>query len=422
MLTPRTSKGFAHQTDRPKDRTILRDLARRYLDICHADAQRERRDLWRRHNSLKRTRSPIYIRAFAWPEMPESECVCDQPFLRTYEDFFRRALFWDSLKDDSIFEPWVTLDAICITPPEGVWGLPTRWIAGTDPRGSRRMDPPIVRPEDAHRLVPPHHRIDEAETQRRAAMLDDALGGAIPIVVSRAPCYRAWDADISTQLAQLRGLDQIMIDMLERPDWLHGVLAFMRDGILRVHEEAEKAGDWSLAAHENQAMPYAEELDDPAPDGRSVTRDKLWWFCASQETTLVGPDLFDEFMLQYQRPIIEKFGLAAYGCCEDLTLKIPLLRRIPNLRRIAVSPMANVAKCAEAIGQDYVLSYRPSPSDMVGYGFDPERIRRILRRDLAACRECHTDITLKDVETVQGDPTRVRDWVRITREAIEEML
>ena len=39
---------------------------------------------------------------------------------------------------------------------------------------------------------------------------------------------------------------------------------------------------------------------------------------------------------------------------------------------------------------------------MVGYGFDRDRIRSILRRDLKACRDSHVDITLKDVETVQS--------------------
>jgi len=97
------------------------------------------------------------------------------------------------------------------------------------------------------------------------------------------------------------------------------------------------------------------------------------------------------------------------------------LRQISNLRRIAVSPMADAARCAEQIGTEYILSYRPSPSDMVGYGFDPDRIRRIMRRDLDACRECHVDITLKDVETVEFDTERVRQWVEITRELIEEL-
>jgi hypothetical protein len=104
-----------------------------------------------------------------------------------------------------------------------------------------------------------------------------------------------------------------------------------------------------------------------------------------------------------------------------LTRKIDILRQIPNLRRIAVSPFANVAACAEQIGRDYVISYRPNPAEMVSYDFNPERIRNILGRDLAACRDCCFDITLKDVETVQGDPNRVRNWVRLTRNIIEDI-
>ncbi|MDQ1257194.1 MAG: hypothetical protein QG656_1796, partial [Candidatus Hydrogenedentes bacterium] len=386
------------------DHSILRELVQRYLDICHRDEQQMRRELWRRHNNLEWTRPLIYTRAFAWQEMPESRLACEEPFFRAYENELRHTLFWDTLDDDSIFEPWLTVDAAWIVPPEGIWGLPNRWIGGNDPRGSKRMDPPIVQPEDAARLVAPHHRIDEAETDRRVNRLHDAVGDLIDIDVDRAPAYRMWNGDISTQLAQLRGIEQLMLDMMERPDWLHEVLAFMRDGILRTHDEAEQAGDWRLSAHQNQAMPYAAGLSDPAPNSPSVSRGQLWYFAASQETTLVGPAQFYEFMFQYQMPIMAKFGLTAYGCCEDLTLKIGVLRQLPNLRRIAVSPMANVARCAEQIGADYVLSYRPSPSDMVGYDFDPDRIRRILRRDLDACQGCHVDITLKDCETVQNDP------------------
>jgi hypothetical protein len=58
---------------------------------------------------------------------------------------------------------------------------------------------------------------------------------------------------------------------------------------------------------------------------------------------------------------------------------------------------------------------------MVSYGFAPDRIRSILRRDLAACRECHVDITLKDVETVEGDPRRVKNWLAIAREVADEI-
>jgi len=58
---------------------------------------------------------------------------------------------------------------------------------------------------------------------------------------------------------------------------------------------------------------------------------------------------------------------------------------------------------------------------MVSYGLDRARIRSILKRDLEACRDGFVDITLKDVETVGKDPNRVKDWVTLTREVIDEV-
>lgn len=43
-----------------------------------------------------------------------------------------------------------------------------------------------------------------------------------------------------------------------------GSQVFMRDGVLRVQDQAEKKGDWGSCNHENQAVAYADELPDPA--------------------------------------------------------------------------------------------------------------------------------------------------------------
>ena len=400
------------------DRTILRDLAARYMEVCARPEMDERRDLWRRHNSLKWTRPLIYTRAFAWKEMPESRLECQDPFFRHFENFFRNQLFWDSLADDSIFEPWVTLHA---TYRCSGWGVSGERHRTDEAGGSYKVDYPLKTEADIEKLRPPWHEIDEEATARNASRLHDAIGDLITINIDRGPAYRMWTGDISTDLGYLRGIENFMLDMSDRPAWLHRLVGFMRDGILRTHEQAEAAGDWSLSAHQNQAMFYAEELPDPAANVNGIKRKQLWGYMAAEEFALVGPKKHDEFLLQYQIPILKEFGLVAYGCCEDLTKKIGILRQIPNLRRIGVSPFADAAKCAEQIGTDYVLSYRPSPADMVGYGFDPDRILSILRRDLRACKACHTDITLKDVETVQDDPTRVREWVKLTRQVIDEV-
>ncbi len=400
-----------------QDTIILRELARRYLEICARPRQAENRRLWRRHNSLKRTRPLIYVRAFAWEEMPASKCVCQDPFLRAYENFFRRRLFWDTFNDDSIFEPWVTVQA---TWQCWGWGLEGVRRYSAEPRGSFKLDYPIKELADLEKLRMPRHAIDEPQTAANVRRLAAAIGDIITINVDRGPAYRMWGADLSTDLGYLRGIEHFMLDMTDNPEWLHRLVKFMSAGVLKAQDEAERAGDWGLCDHENQAMPYAEELDDPAANVLGVKRNRLWGYMAAQEFTAVSPAMHEEFLLRYQRPILEKFGLAAYGCCEDLTHKIALLRQIPNLRRIAVAPGANVARCAEQIGRDYVLSYRPSPADMVSYGFDEGRIRSILGRDLRACAGCHVDLTLKDVETVEGDPRRVRNWVRLAREVIEE--
>ena len=211
-----------------------------------------------------------------------------------------------------------------------------------------------------------------------------------------------------------------MLDMYENPEWLHGLLKFMSEGVRHNQEQAESADDIGLTFGYNQAMAYAEGLPDPTPNVNGVKREQLWGFTAAQEYALVSPEMHEEFLLRYQLPVMSKFGLVAYGCCEDLTNKIAMLRQIPNLRRIAVSPFADVKKCAEQIGTDYVISYRPSPADMVAYGFDESRIRKILKRDLEYLKGSYFDITLKDVETVQSDPDRIRNWVSLVREIIAE--
>lgn len=347
--------------------------------------------------------------------MPQAKLKCSDPFYRNFENFFKYHLFWDSLNDDSIFEPWVTVRASykCTG-----WGISGNRKHAKEAKGSWKMDYPLKSKEDINKLSKPYHEIDEEKTTANVNKLKEALADIITVNLDRGPAYRMWSGDISTTLGHLRGIEHFMMDMYDNVEWLHQLLKFFSEGILETHEQAEKAGDWSLSAHQNQAMPYALELKEPAANVNGVKRKELWGYMAAQELTCVSPKMHDEFMLKYQLPILKHFGLVAYGCCEDLSQKVDILKKIPNLRRIAVAPVANVNKCAEQIGKDYVLSYRPSPADMVSYNFDPKRINSILKKDFKACQDCYFDITLKDVETVEKDPNRVREWVKIVRNLI----
>ena len=407
-------------TTTTQDVAILRGLAARYAAVAADGVQHERRERWRALNSLEPVRPPIYVRGGnCWDEVPElNERRCEDGLLAGVERRIRHLLYWASLSDDSVFEPWLTIGAVHRA--RG-WGLEPDSTPPAEPGGTWKHTPPIQAEDDLRKLVMPHHEIDEPATAERAQRVRDAVGDILPIHVDRGPALRMWSGDLATILGHMRGIENFMLDMMDRPAWLHELMGFFRDGVLATHDQAERAGDWSLCEHQNQAMPYSRELPDPALDSYGAKRSQLWGYAAAQEFTLVSPAMHEEFLLNYQRPILDKFGLLAYGCCEDLTRKIDMLRTLPNLRRIAVAPVADVRSCAEQIGGDYVMSYRPNPAQMVCCGFDENRIREIVARDLKSCRGQCVDITLKDVHTIEHQPRRLGEWVRIVREVIDEV-
>ncbi len=120
-------------------------------------------------------------------------------------------------------------------------------------------------------------------------------------------------------------------------------------------------------------------------------------------------------------PIMEKFGLVNYGCCETLDHKIDILRKIPNLRRICVGPTANLKNCADQIGKDYVVSWRPNPATMVSSGFDPDNVRKIIRQALKDSRGCSIEVMLKELMTVEGDLTRLFKWTEIANQEVRNI-
>lgn len=407
-----------------QDRAIMQDLARRYLEVCRSERNAVKRQLWFRHNSLHPTR-PLFLamtRQHFIEDTDASRTGCADPFLQLFERELKRRLYHAACDDDTVFEPWLVHHATHVpsSPGAGPWGVP--FVHEQVPGGTGwHIKPTILEPEDLCRLVRPSHHIDEVVTAEGRDKLLDAVGDILPVVIDRGPMLRSFPGDIATDIGFLRGHEQMLWDLVDRPDWYHQLLALLRDGVQASHDACAAAGDWSRTCGDNQSMPYAEELPLPSASPDPVARRTLWWFMAAQEYASISPAMHDEFLLQYQLPILRQFGLVAYGCCEDLTRKIDILRKIPNLRRIAVTPWADVPACAEQIGHDYVCSWRPNPARMVCCGYDENQVRLEIAAGLDefARHDCRVDITLKDVQTVEGHPERIRDWCRVVRWCVE---
>jgi hypothetical protein len=144
----------------------------------------------------------------------------------------------------------------------------------------------------------------------------------------------------------------------------------------------------------------------------------VWGFAESQETVGVSPRMFEELVLPCQVPLLERFGLNCYGCCEPLERRIDaILKNVPRLRRVSVSPWADQKVMADKLGKSYVFSKKPHPT-LVATGFDERAIRDDLRKTLRIAGNGVLEIVMKDTHTVQGDPTRLTRWVRIALEEV----
>ncbi|MBU4285477.1 MAG: hypothetical protein KKD76_01105, partial [Verrucomicrobia bacterium] len=152
--------------------------------------------------------------------------------------------------------------------------------------------------------------------------------------------------------------------------------------------------------------------------GRVCAKD-LWCLLESQETVGVSPRMFEEFVFRYQIPIMERFGRVCYGCCEPIHDRWHLLRHVPNLRRVSVSPWCDRAQMAENLGGRYVYSLKPHPGLLAGDRFEPEAVRADIRDALDKVKGCHLEIIMKDNHTLGNDPRRVVTWCNIARQEIE---
>ena len=135
-----------------------------------------------------------------------------------------------------------------------------------------------------------------------------------------------------------------------------------------------------------------------------MTRDRVqphnMWGCSNAQIfSDVSPQMHWEFAVEHDMRWLTRWGLTYYGCCEPLDRKIEILRRIPNLRKISITPWADTASAVAQVGTDYVLSRKPNPNVFARDAWNPELARQQLVDFLDASRGCHRELIMKDIST-----------------------
>ena len=131
--------------------------------------------------------------------------------------------------------------------------------------------------------------------------------------------------------------------------------------------------------------------------------------------------MYEEFIFPYEKPIMDRFGLTCYGCCEPLHLRWHVVKQHHNLRRVSCSPWADVERMADLLADDYILSLKPNPATIATRTIDLDSVRRDLRETLEMTRGCVVEVIMKDNHTIGGRPENVVEWCRIAKEEAERV-
>jgi hypothetical protein len=394
---------------------VIRDLGRRYAGIAALPRQRETIAGWRRLNGLRPTRPMVRIDQLPWDELPwgREKMVHQEGHLRAIESHLRRTIYvWENFRADMVVLPELALPKTVrnarLGPPIQVEriGLSQHYAAQLETiEEVRALETPVIQTDPE----PDRRRLEEA---------GEILDGILPVrLVGLGRHSGLWDG-ITTIISP----ERVLYDLIDRPEYvaeLIGKFVEMENGVL---DQFEEQGLLEAAPAEIHCTGgFCDELPSAGYDGRKASAKDTWTFSMAQMFSDVSPAMQDEFDITPLKPLLERYGLVYYGCCEPLHHKIDIIRKIRNVRKISLSPWADKEIAAERIHGDYVFSAKPNPAYVAMDSFHEDLVRKDLTETVEICRRHNTpcELILKDVSTVRSDPARLTAWERIAMEVVQ---
>ncbi len=409
----------------PQDVRVLRGLFERKREIAADPVMATRRALWTRHASLDSRRPLILAETGGVLDelVPLSGLQCRAEWARSMERDLREVIFrYESVRDDFVIEPWIQYGWLVTI---GDYGVEKSLVHGDNEGrlGSYTWDPPVKDlDEDFDKLHFREVTVDREGTEAWRQFLELHFGDILPVRLRESYW---WTTGLTWSAIDLIGLETLMLAMYDNPGGLHRLMAFLRDDFLQLFDTFEALGLLTLNNEDDYvgsgSMGYTNELPQPdwTPEDPVRIVD-LWGLSESQETVGISPAMFETFIFPYQLPLISRFGLSYYGCCEPIHNRWHVIERIPNLRRVSISPWCDQAAMAKALGHDYIFCRKPNPAMISTGHFDEEAIREDLRETLRVVGDGPLELVMKDVHTVNREPERLGRWAMLAREVCAE--
>lgn len=405
-----------------QDKLILQELAKQYREYAEDPVNGEREKRARRINALKPDRPLVWIDEVPWHELNIDDQLtlrCEDPFNRQMEQFFRRKIMqWKYFQADTVLENFFRIGKAYTNS-----GFGMSWQEN-------------VRKTDEKNHIVSHEYLDQLDSEEKVAQLkipvimaqpeqdalnmeraQDILGDILPVKLSgNYHGANMWDV-----ISRLRGVSPIYMDMVMNPELIHAIMKRFIEIQVAIIDQMDAQGLFSGDVSNLHCTPgWSDELDaiekEKGPGAKST-----WYRGMAQLFGSVSPEMHEEFEFDYIKPLAARFGLVYYGCCEPLYDRIDELKKIPNLRKIGVSPWSDVWASAEQTEGKYVLSKKPNPAMVAGASLDEDAIRKEIAETAEACirYHCPCDIALKDISTAHYRIGNLARWAQIAEETLD---
>ena len=405
-----------HAPQALREKSLIQDLARQVAGLAAEPRMETIRRRWCDVNSLRQPdRAPVWVFiSGCWHEfIPEETLVCRDPERRAVEFALRQTLVKRDIADDTPIDPFFVVPAIYQVEPANIWGVDFNHIDSGVEGGAWAYDAPLKTEADFARLRLPAYSFDAARTAEKLERLHELIGEILPLKLVHPNLL---SPVLCTDAAELRGLEQLMLDAVLEPELLHRLMAHLRDAVLRSMDIIES--NQRVIPYTTDPPLYSDPIGTPAADG-AFTYKNCWCHANSQEFDQVSPAMWEEFLLTYQKPILARFGHVQYGCCENLTQKIDGVLTIPNLRMFVCSAWTNLDTVLEKVSNQYVIMWRQKASEVI-FADDPEQLRPGLESGARRLQGRPHQIILREIETLNGNPDRLHRWTQIARETAEK--
>ena len=401
-----------------KELDIVRVLATQVAEIAAKPEMRKRKQLWIDNNALRYTRPPVNIEQVCWEEMncnDELTLRCADPVLRRFENDLRRTIYKEKhFPVDFVVDPEYKI-------PLAIKGtgfnIPIREKVLSSSRDcevvSHEYTDQFQNEEDIEKLCFPDVKLNDEANRLLSDAAHEAFDGIMPVLFIGAEAWvRTWDL-----ISMWRGVTPALYDMADRPELIHKLVRRITDITCAYFDQLEEKGLLNASqSYVHCTGAYTDELPKSG-SGKFTTKD-MWMAGLAQMLSGVSPQMVDEFEIEYIAPVCERFGLVYYGCCEPLDLKLDVVKKLPNGRKVSMSPWVNPRRGAEGLGSSYVYSAKPNPAFLAWDSFDPEAVRKELSHIKKVCEENKTplEFILKDISTTHNRPKRLWQWAQIAME------